>query len=303
MSKFIKFIRPYTGFGMAYLSYRISVYILSELFNTIDEIIDTDTNPPNNTNELPDDTIDIITTHDYATGKAIVNAISTRGGHGQIAQIARRGGGIIRKQLNSIITFGQKFISTLVKPVANILGYLLLKIPALRSIYGTVKTAKTVIGSLIGLASIRLIARFDYWALIFSDAIPFITIDQKAVLAGIRCMRMKINSITICIPQSNEILNLLTDNEINLEKKGKALINFFSIYEFLPEDHPFKNPYFACIIHVLISLFIINKMGFRLALKLLLRLLTEGKISLKTYREIVSQLVIGGVSPVELEVI
>jgi len=91
------------------------------------------------------------------------------------------------------------------------------------------------------------------------------------------------------------------DEDINLEKKNKMLINFFSIYEFLPENHIFKNRYFACIIHVLLTLFISNKIGFNLALRLLLNLLKNGKITLQTYREILSQLVIGGVPPIELE--
>ena len=52
LSKFIEFIIPTLGFGVAYLSYRISVYTLSELFNTIDEIIYTNSNPRNNVNTL-----------------------------------------------------------------------------------------------------------------------------------------------------------------------------------------------------------------------------------------------------------
>jgi hypothetical protein len=72
------------------------------------------------------------------------------------------------------------------------------------------------------------------------------------------------------------------------------------MYELLPENHPFKNSYFACLIHVLLGLFIINKTGFNFALRLLLRLLKDGSITLQTYREIISQLIIGGVSPIEI---
>ena len=93
------------------------------------------------------------------------------------------------------------------------------------------------------------------------------------------------------------------NEEINVKKKSDTLINFLLLYEFLPENHLFKNPYFVCITQVLIILFISNKMGFRLALQLLLRLLKDRKISLETYREIISQLLLAGVSPIELEII
>jgi hypothetical protein len=47
------------------------------------------------------------------------------------------------------------------------------------------------------------------------------------------------------------------------------------MYEGLPEHHIFKNRYFACIVHILLTLVF-------LALKILLRLLQDGKISLET---------------------
>jgi hypothetical protein len=244
----------------------------------VDEIIDTDTNALTKDTK---DTTDIITTHDYETCKEVVNIVNMRGG--QRGLIPRGGVGII------------------LRPVANGLGYLLVKVPALRGVYKTVKTAKVIIASTIAFCSLLFLARFDYWALIISGAIPSISIDQRAVLAGIRRLRMGANDMAIIIPQSNDIINLVMDEDINLERKNQMLINLFSIYESLPESHVFKNRYFACIIHVLLTLFIINKLGFNLALKLLLNLLNNGKISLQTYREILSQLVIGGVPPIELE--
>lgn len=59
----------------------------------------------------------------------------------------------------------------------------------------------------------------------------------------------------------------MTDDKVHFEKKSRALISLFSIYEFIPENHAFKNSYFACIIHFLITLFISNKIGFRFAIK------------------------------------
>jgi len=88
--------------------------------------------------------------------------------------------------------------------------------------------------------------------------------------------------------QTSEIINLASDENFNLVKKENMLINLFSIYEFLPENHTLKNRYFACVIHVLLALFIINKTDFNFALRLLLRLLKDGKTKLQTYREIIA---------------
>ena len=130
---------------------------------------------------------------------------------------------------------------------------------------------------------------------------PQIPVDTKSILSG-RCrLRMGQRDMTVCITQSNEILNLVIDEEIQIKKK--VLINLFSLYELFPEHHVFKNRYFACVFHLLLALFIGDKLGFKLALRLLYKLLIEGKISLETYREILSQLVIGGVPTVDIEVV
>ena len=71
----------------------------------------------------------------------------------------------------------------------------------------------------------------------------------------------------------------------------------------LPENHLFKNKFFACIVYLLLTLFICDKIGFKLALRLLYRLLKEGKISIETYPDIFSQLVVGGVPVIDVEVV
>ena len=75
-----KFIRPYLAYALMYLSYRLSLYLLNELFSMVDEVIDTDNNAANNNNELIDGTNGIGTTHDYNTCKEVVNIINMRGG-------------------------------------------------------------------------------------------------------------------------------------------------------------------------------------------------------------------------------
>jgi hypothetical protein len=52
------------------------------------------------------------------------------------------------------------------------------------------------------------------------------------------------------VPQSNDRIRLVMDEEINIERKSKMLISIFSMYEGLPEHHIFKNRYFACIVHI-----------------------------------------------------
>ena len=197
-----------------------------------------------------------------------------------------------------------KMLSRMITPTSQMVGYLILKILMARNIYDGVKRVKVVIASVAAFASMRAIARYDYWALIISDSIPAIPIETKAVLFGIGHLRMRQEEgISVCIGRSDDIIVLVMDKNIDLKKKKKVLTGFFSLYESLPEHHFFKNPYFCCIIHILLTLYFANNLGFKFALRLLLRLLEDGKISLETYREIVSQLLIGGVSTVDIEVV
>lgn len=293
--KNLQFPRSYFAYAFAYLTYRISLYTLNKLFNMVDEIIDSDTNA------LSDSINDISTTHDYETCKEVTNIISVRGG--QNGLLARGEVGLISKSFASITTFNNKVISIILRPIANILGHLLIKIPALKRIYDVVKTVKIMVASFVAIGSMRVIARFDYWSLIISGSMPTLNIADKSILSSIRRMRMGIPQMVICIPQSHDIINLVSDEEANIVEKSKLLIDIFSMYEHLPENHFFKNSYFACIIHILLTLFITSKMGFNLTLRILLQLVKANKISLETYREILSQLVAGGVSPIELDIL
>jgi hypothetical protein len=76
-----KFIRPYLAYALMYGSYRISSYLLNQLFSKVDEIIDTDNNTANNNTELIDAINSIVTTHDYNTYTEVVNILNVRGGH------------------------------------------------------------------------------------------------------------------------------------------------------------------------------------------------------------------------------
>ena len=61
----------------------------------------------------------------------------------------------------------------------------------------------------------------------------FIPIEAKVILSGVRHLRMGQEDMTLCIHQSNEILNLVMDEDIKIGKKEKALINIFGLYEHL----------------------------------------------------------------------
>ena len=280
-----KFLRAYLGAIVMYLTYRSSMYVLITLFDMIDEIIDIAEIQLSGVNNKT------VTTHSNETCKEIVNAINQRGGADNLIAVNKK-----RRLVNELIRKS-------LKPIANFLGQIIKSVPIVKKVYKSIQTLKTAIASAIAISALRIVARYDYWALIISDGLPTISIDQKAVLASIRRMRMGIKNISICLPQSQNVLEFLTDDEIIPETKNKKLIDLFSFYEMMPESHPFKNPYFVCIVHLLLSLFIINRLSFRFALKILLRLLKKGKISLETYREIINQLIVGGVSPVELEVL
>lgn len=302
------FLRLYLAYALMYVSYRTSLYLLNELFSMVDEIIDvdeivhTDHNIANNNNNNKriDGTNDIVTTHDYNKWKAVIKAINLRGGQ---IQILPNTVGVIKGSIQHLGKFCGKGVSIILKPIANSLGFILMKISVFKAVYNGVKTAKVIIASSAALSTMRFIARFDYWALILSDAIPLMSVGQKSVLASMRRMRMGEMHMEICTSQTNEIINLAIDANVNLVKKEKMLINLFTIYEFLPENHSFKNRYFACVVHVLLVLFTISQTSFNFALRLLLRLLKNGKISLQTYREIVAQLIIGGISPIDIDII
>jgi hypothetical protein len=290
-----KYLRVYSGYVLAYLSYKTIFYTLSQICDQVDEIIANDNN-----NLLPDEIKDISTTHKYNVGKEIVNIIRTRGGQGGI---------IIRPE--GVFTLGKnlllfsKLIAELVvvTPISKAIGFLVMKFPVAKKVYTGVKAIKVVIASIGALISVRVIARFDYWALIINDSLPQLPIETKAILSGIRRLRIGQKDLSICLPRSNEVLNLVMDEDIPVKRKEKVLINLFEFYQMLPENHLFKNRFFTCIVYMLLALFIGDKIGFKLALRLLYRLLKEGKISIETYREILSQLVIGGVPVVDFEIV
>jgi hypothetical protein len=293
--KIIKYLRVYSGYVFAYLSYKTIFYTLSQICDQVDEIIANDNN-----NFLPDEIKDISTTHKYNVGKEIVNIIRTRGGQGGI---------IIRPE--GVFTLGKnlllfaKLIAELVvvTPISKAIGFLVMKFPVAKKVYTGAKAIKVVIASIGAVVSVRLIARFDYWALIITDSLPQLPVDTKSVLSGLRRLRIGQKDLSICLPRSNEVLNLVMDEDIPVKRKEKVLIDLFEFYQMLPENHLFKNRFFTCIVYMLLALFIGDKIGFKLALRLLYRLLKEGKISIETYREILSQLVIGGVPVVDVEIV
>ena len=291
----IKYVRVYAGYFFAYMSYKAIFYTLSQICDQVDEIIANDNN-----NSMPDEIKNISTTHKYKIGKEIVNIIRTRGGQGGI---------IIRPE--GVITLGKNVVllaksiaeKVVITPLSKALGFIVMKFPVAKKLYTGIKATKVVIASIGALISVRVIARFDYWALILTDSLPQLPIETKAILSGIRRLRIGQKDLSICLPRSNEILNLVIDEDIPVKRKEKVLIDFFEFYQMLPENHLFKNKFFACIVYLLLALFISDKIGFKLALRLLHRLLKEGKISIETYREILSQLVIGGVPVVDVEIV
>ena len=235
---------------------------------------------------MPDEIKNISTTHEYKIGKEIVNIIGTRGGQGGLGK--------------NVVLLAKTVVIT---PLSKAIGFIVMKFPAAKKVYRGIKATKVVIASIGALISVRVIARFDYWALILTDSLPQLPIETKAILSGIRRLRIGQKDLSICLPRSNEILNLVMDEDIPVKRKEKVLIDLFEFYQMLPENHLFKNRFFTCIVYMLLALFISDKIGFKLALRLLYRLLKEGKISIETYREILSQLVIGGVSVVDVEIV
>ena len=289
-----KYVRVYAGYFFAYLSYKTIFYTLSQICDQVDEIIENDNN-----NFLPDEIKDISTTHKYSVGKEIVNIIRTRGGQ----EIIIKPEGVLTLAKNVLLLTKLLGETALITPLSKAIGFIVMKFPVAKKVYTGVKAVKAVIAAIGAFAAIRVLARFDYWALIINDSLPQLPIETKAILSGIRRLRMGQKDLSICLPRSNEIVNLVMDEDIPVKKKEKVLIDLFEFYQMVPENHLFKNRFFTCIVYMLLNLFIGDKIGFKLALRLLYRLLAEGKISIETYREIISQLVIGGVPVVDIEIV
>lgn len=293
--KFYQFIRIYTGYGLVYISYKTSVFILNKLFDMVDEVVDSETEVVDSKTEVIDSETNVSNNND---GFIETYKKKPRGGdNGLILKT----GNVLSKALDHVKRFSDTSISKIIKPIASTIGYLLLKFPALNKIYRAVKNLKQIIASVMALTTIRIVARFDYWALILCDGLPKTDIGDKIMLSSIRRMRMGMNHLEICIPRTEQIINLVNDQKIDSEEKDKILIDLFTLYEQFPEGHLFKNSYFVCIVHMLLTLFISNKSCFKFALKILARMLRDGKISLATYFEIISQLLVTGVPPVEVD--
>lgn len=75
----------------------------------------------------------------------------------------------------------------------------------LRGLYNEIKNGKLILASFLGFCRVRLIARFDYWALIISDLIPQIPVYTRSVLSGIRRMKIGFKSMTVCNSQSKKL--------------------------------------------------------------------------------------------------
>jgi len=108
--------------------------------------------------------------------------------NGQNGLLTRGAVGVIQGSIQHLAKFCGKGFSIIFKPIAKSLRFVLMKISMFKAVYKVVKTGKVIIASSAALVTMRLIASFDYWALIFRDATLLISVDQKAVLASIRRM-------------------------------------------------------------------------------------------------------------------
>ena len=157
-----RYVRVYTGYFFAYMLYKTIFYTLSQICDKVDKIIV-------NNNFLPDEIKDISTTHKYNIGKEIVKIIRTCGG--QVGIVIRPEGVIILGKNRFLFA---KLIAELVitTPISKALGLIVMKFSAAKKVYKGVKATKVVTESIGALLSVRLIARFDYWALILTDSLP-----------------------------------------------------------------------------------------------------------------------------------
>ena len=177
------FIRVYSGYCLGFASYRILLYVLSTICEQVDGIIYADM--LKNKNVLPDGTEQIGPSYDYKVGKEIVEVIKTRVGE-LIIYIYDKDVIYVAKKA---ISLTGKVVYIGVKPISKAIGFVVMKYPPIKKVHKMIKVSKKVIVATGGLISLGIMARSDYWAIVFSNALPQLPVDTKAKLSGIRRMR------------------------------------------------------------------------------------------------------------------
>lgn len=146
----------------------------------------------------------------------------------------------------------------------------------------------SAIGSVIGI--MRLLASYDWWAVYISDAVVTLTLEDRIILSSLRRMRLGLPMGIVCVSVMTDMQLMLYDGDF----KG-AMDEWLSIlthYDRLSERNPKKNGYFTCIVLFLTGA-IAKYPGFILFLFRYLQMLCiTGKISYKTYLEILWQILL-----------
>jgi len=147
-----------------------------------------------------------------------------------------------------------------------------------------------------------MFASLDYWVMVISEGLVSLNERDRAVLSSIRRLNSGVVSMYVCTARAETVINLLRDDYTPLERKNREFTGLVLQFEKLFEGHPFKNAFFACIVHVMLALYFAGSFSFNSLLRILARLLAEGKISERTYIEIALQLLYGGVSRADVEI-
>ena len=138
--------------------------------------------------------------------------------------------------------------------------------------------------------SLRMFATYDWWAVFLSDAVVNLTRKDRAILAGLRRMRLGLPAGLVCVP-------IMYDMQYKLHKglHAQAIAEWLEVltdYETMTERNPSKNGYFACIITFINGVLKKCPHFIVVVFYLLQFLLVTGRISYATYMQILSQILV-----------
>lgn len=144
----------------------------------------------------------------------------------------------------------------------------------------------TSFGSAIAL--MRMIGSYDWWAVYLSDAVVTLTAKERIILSSLRRMRLGLPMGVVCVPVMYDMQRILYDGDF--KQAMDEWVKILTHYDKLSERSPKKNGYFACIV-LFITGALAKYPGFIMFLLRYLQVLClTGRISYKTYLEILWQI-------------
>lgn len=145
-------------------------------------------------------------------------------------------------------------------------------------------------GVVATLGVMRGIASYDWWATYISYGLVNLTEEDRIILSSLRRMRLGLPMGIVCISVTTELQVMLYNGDFK-EAIDEWMV-LLTRYDNLSEIDPKKNGFFACIVLFITGL-LVKYPGLAISLlRYLQYLCVTGRISYKTYLEILWQILI-----------